>query len=100
MKRVLTMIHTPTFGGPHTLVEGLARPLGIRGWELLAVLPDGFTTEFSPGAIEWWQEAATIKGFSQLSETDQELVIRLLASDKEEDQRELIKTLGYLQLSL
>lgn len=40
MKRVLTMIHTPTFGGPHTLVEGLARPLAARGWELLAVLPD------------------------------------------------------------
>jgi hypothetical protein len=49
---------------------------------------------------EWWQEAATIKGFSYLSEADQELVVRLLASDKEEDQRELIKTLSYLQLSL
>jgi hypothetical protein len=49
---------------------------------------------------EWWQEAATIKGFSQLSEADQALVVRLLASDKEEDQRELFKALSYLQLSL
>jgi hypothetical protein len=49
---------------------------------------------------EWRQEAATIKGFSQLSKADQELIIRLLASDKEEDQRELSKALSYLQLSL
>jgi hypothetical protein len=48
----------------------------------------------------WRQEAATIRGFSQLSEADQELIIRLLASDKEEDQRELFKALSYLQLSL
>jgi hypothetical protein len=49
---------------------------------------------------EWRQEAATIRGFSRLSETDQELIIRLLASDAEEDQRELFKALSYLQLSL
>ena len=40
MKRVLTMIHTPTFGGPHTQMERLSGPLAARGWELLAVLPD------------------------------------------------------------
>jgi hypothetical protein len=48
----------------------------------------------------WRQEAATIKGFSQLSEADQELIIRLLASDKDEDQRELFKAMTYLGLSL
>jgi len=28
--------------------------------ELLAVLPDGFTTETSPAAVEWWRQAATV----------------------------------------
>jgi ABC-type taurine transport system substrate-binding protein len=49
---------------------------------------------------QWRQEAATIKGFSQLSGADQELLIRLLASDKEEDQRELFKAMSFFRLSL
>jgi len=40
MRRVLTMIHTPTFGGPHTLVDRLYNPLAARGWEMIAVLPN------------------------------------------------------------
>jgi len=28
--------------------------------ELLAVLPDGFTTEVSPAAMEWWRRAAAV----------------------------------------
>src|SRR6185503_17404841 len=35
----------------------------VRNWpelpaELMAVLPDGFTTELSPTAVDWWRNAA------------------------------------------
>ena len=40
MKRVLSVIHYPTFGGPHNQVLRLDKPLRVRGFETLAVLPD------------------------------------------------------------
>jgi hypothetical protein len=49
---------------------------------------------------EWRQEAATIRGFAQLSAADQVLIVTLLASDEPDDRVELQKAMAYLGLSL
>ena len=46
MRRVLAVIQTPTFGGPHNQVLRLHEPLRRRGWELEALL----TNESGNGA--------------------------------------------------
>jgi glycosyltransferase involved in cell wall biosynthesis len=40
MTRVLSVIHSPFFGGPHNQVLRLAGPLEARGFSTLAVVPD------------------------------------------------------------
>ncbi len=40
MKRILVVIQTPTFGGPHNQMSRSAEALRARGWELSALLPD------------------------------------------------------------
>jgi glycosyltransferase involved in cell wall biosynthesis len=40
MIRVLSVIHYPSFGGPHNQVLRLAQPLRARGFATLAVVPD------------------------------------------------------------
>lgn len=40
MRRVLSVIHFPVFGGPHNLARRLASPLEDHGWETLVLLPD------------------------------------------------------------
>src|SRR5687767_7442319 len=40
MIRVLSVIHYPTFGGPHNQVLRLAGPLRARGFSTTVVLPD------------------------------------------------------------
>ena len=40
MKRILAVIPTPTYGGPHNQAFRLYRPLLERGWEIIAVLPE------------------------------------------------------------
>jgi glycosyltransferase involved in cell wall biosynthesis len=37
--KILSVIHYPTFGGPHNQAVRLARPLQRRGWETLVALP-------------------------------------------------------------
>ena len=44
---------------PHDSVSGLRAARLTLPPELLAVLPDGFTTEVCPAAVEWWQQAST-----------------------------------------
>ncbi len=39
MRRVLSVIHYPVFGGPHNQALRLAAPLGRRGWETVVALP-------------------------------------------------------------
>lgn len=39
MRRVLVLIQTPTFGGPHNQVLRLHQPLRRRGWDMEALLP-------------------------------------------------------------
>jgi SAM-dependent MidA family methyltransferase len=34
------------------------RLLASERWQLMPLLPDGFTTEVSPAAVEWWRQAA------------------------------------------
>jgi SAM-dependent MidA family methyltransferase len=45
----------PTEQGPHSALRAAHLELPP---ELLAVLPDGFTTEICPAAVEWWRQAA------------------------------------------
>lgn len=40
MRRFLTVIHYPVYGGPHNAALHLAGPLRERGWETAVVLPD------------------------------------------------------------
>lgn len=40
MNRVLSVIHTPVYGGPHNQMLRLHGPLAARGWETIVVLPD------------------------------------------------------------
>ena len=40
MIRVLSVIHYPSFGGPHNQVLRLAQPLSVRGFATLALVPD------------------------------------------------------------
>ena len=39
MRKVLVVIHTPTFGGPHNQIRHLYKPLREAGWEYVVVLP-------------------------------------------------------------
>jgi glycosyltransferase involved in cell wall biosynthesis len=39
MPKVLTIIQTPVFGGPHNQVVNLVEPLAAEGWESMVVLP-------------------------------------------------------------
>lgn len=38
--KVLSVVHSPYFGGPHNEVLRLARPLAARGWEIEIAVPD------------------------------------------------------------
>jgi len=40
MRRFLSVIHYPVFGGPHNAALHLAGPLRERGWETVVLLPD------------------------------------------------------------
>jgi len=40
MRKVLAIIHTPTFGGPHNQIRRLYHPLREAGWEYVVLLPD------------------------------------------------------------
>ena len=40
MRKVLSVIHFPVFGGLHNQVLRLHAPLAQRGWEIIAVLPE------------------------------------------------------------
>ena len=40
LTRVLSVIHSPFFGGPHNQVLRLDAPLRARGYETVAVVPD------------------------------------------------------------
>jgi SAM-dependent MidA family methyltransferase len=55
----------------------VARALGASP-ELLAVLPDGFTTEVSPQATEWWVRAARALAHGQLVTLDYGLSVEEL----------------------
>ena len=39
MRKVLAIIHTPVYGGPHNQIYRLYEPLRREGWEYVAVLP-------------------------------------------------------------
>src|SRR5215468_2239307 len=40
MRRFLSVIHYPVYGGPHNAALILAGPLRERGWETVVLLPD------------------------------------------------------------
>ncbi len=40
MKKVLVVVYTPTYGGPHNQIARLYKPLIEKGWETIALLPD------------------------------------------------------------
>ena len=40
MKRVLSVIQTPTFGGPHNTIMRLAGPLREAGYDSIVCLPE------------------------------------------------------------
>src|SRR6185369_16296843 len=40
MRRFLSVIHYPVYGGPHNAAILLAGPLRERGWETVVLLPD------------------------------------------------------------
>src|SRR6266571_4320198 len=61
-KLLLTKERGPQAAAPESLVPRSA--LRVENWpelpaDLAAVLPDGFTTEICPAAVDWWREAAT-----------------------------------------
>jgi len=41
MKNVLVLIYTPTYGGPHNQVSQMYKSLQEKGWQTIAVIPEG-----------------------------------------------------------
>lgn len=46
MKNVLVLIYTPTYGGPHNQVSQMYVPLKNKGWNTIAVIPEGDDISF------------------------------------------------------